>query len=338
MFLIRVLSALTAVAILSFVQLVNVSAQTRITIGVAAMSPRTIPLIIAQEQGMFAKHGLEARIVLIRGAPTLVASLISGDLEVGYTGGPAVVGAAAQGIYLRILSSISSRLTHTLIANPSIKSAEQLRGKRMGIQSIGGSTWMHTMLALEHLGLDIKRDNISLLVIGDSVLIGQSLEAGRIDAATLDGALVRRLRSKGFSAIVDLTPHNIPMVNQAIVVSPEFLQKRGDVAERILMALVDSLAFTLAPQNKAVVIKTMMKRFQFSDPAVGEEGYQDLQVSVERKPFPSLDALRNVRRLMASQNPKVANVKPDELIDNRIIRKLEETGYIDRAAAAYTLK
>jgi NitT/TauT family transport system substrate-binding protein len=338
MFLIRVLSALTAVAILSSVQIANLSAQTKITIGVAAMSPRTIPLLIAQEQGLFAKHGLEARIVLIRGAPTLVASLISGDIEVGYTGGPAVIGAAAQGIYLRILSSISSRLTHTLIANPSIKSAEQLRGKRMGIQSIGGSTWMHTMLALEHLGLDPKRDNVSLLVIGDSVVIGQSLEAGRIDAATLDGALVRRLRSKGFTAIVDLTPHNIPMVNQAIVVSPEFLQKRSDVAERILMALVDSLAFTLALQNKAVVTKTMMKRFQFSDPAVGEEGYQDLQVSVERKPFPSIDALRNVRRLMATQNPKVANVKIEELIDNRLIRRLDESGYIDRAAAAYNVK
>ena len=335
MSLIRVLSRLTAVAILFSLQLANVSAQTRITIGVAAMSPRTIPLIVAQEQGLFAKHGIEARIVLIRGAPTLVASLISGDIEVGYTGGPAVIGAAAQGVYMRILSSISSRLTHTVIANPSIKSAEQLRGKRMGIQSIGGSTWMHTMLALEYLGLDAKRDNVSLLVIGDSVLIGQSLEAGRIDAATLDGALVRRLRTKGFTAIVDLTPHNIPMVNQAIVVSPEFVQKRGDVAERILMALVDSLAFTLAPQNKAVVIKTMMKRFQFSDAAVGEEGYQDLQISVERKPFPSLDALRNVRRLMATQNPKVANVKIEELIDNRIIRKLDENGYIDRAAARY---
>ena len=338
MFPTRWLWALAAVALLSSVQLANVTAQSKITIGVAAMSPRTIPLIIAQEQGLFSKHGIDARIVLIRGAPTLVASLISGDVEVGYTGGPAVIGAAAQGIYLRILSSMSSRLTHTLIANPAIKTAEQLRGKRMGIQSIGGSTWMHTMLALEHLGLDSKRDNVSLLVIGDSVLIGQSLEAGRIDAATLDGALVRRLRSKGFTAIVDLTPHNIPMVNQAIVVSPEFLQKRGDVAERILMALVDSLAFTLAPQNKAVVTKTMMKRFQFSDPAVGEEGYQDLQISVERKPFPSIDALRNVRRLMATQNPKVANVKIEDLIDNRIIRKLDESGYIDRAAATYYFK
>ncbi|MGE5216591.1 MAG: ABC transporter substrate-binding protein [Chloroflexota bacterium] len=82
----------------------RVSAQTKITIGVTAMSPRTIPLLIAQEQGLFAKQGIEARIVLIEGAPTLVASLISGDIEVGYTGGTAVLGAASQGLYLRIHS------------------------------------------------------------------------------------------------------------------------------------------------------------------------------------------------------------------------------------------
>jgi NitT/TauT family transport system substrate-binding protein len=78
-------------------------AQTKITVGVAAMSPRTIPLLVAQEQGLFSKHGIDARIVLIKGAPTLVASLISGDIKIGYTGGTAVLGAASQGLYLRIL-------------------------------------------------------------------------------------------------------------------------------------------------------------------------------------------------------------------------------------------
>ncbi|MGB7950028.1 MAG: ABC transporter substrate-binding protein [Candidatus Binatia bacterium] len=301
-------------------------AQSRITLGVAALSPRTIPLIIAQEQGLFGKQGIEARIVLIKGAPTLVASLISGDIEVGYTGGTAVLGAAAQGVYLKILSSVSSKLTHSLVATPNIKNAEQLRGKRLGIQSIGGSTWMHTMLALEHVGLDVKRDNLSLLVIGDSVLIGQSLEVGRIDAATLDGALVRRLKSKGFSVIADLTPHNIPMVNQAIVVTPDFLHKRAELAERVLMALVESLSYSLAPANKPVVVKAMMRRFQISDPHVADEGYQDYLTSVDRKPLPSLEGLRNIRRLMAAHNPKAANVKAEELIDARLIRKLDENG------------
>ena len=331
------LMSLVAVS-LGAVQGVPAVAQTKITVGVAAMSPRTIPLLIAQEQGLFAKQGIEARIVLIKGAPTLVASLISGDIEVGYTGGTAVLGAASQGLYLRILSSISSKLTHSLIANPNFRTAEQLRGKRFGIQSIGGSSWMHTILGLEHVGLDVKRDNISLLVIGDSVLIGQSLEAGRIDAAVLDGALVRRLKSKGFNVIADMTPANIPMLNQAIVVTQESLQKRADVAEKVLMALVESLAYTLSPANKSVVAKTMMRRFHIDDPVIADEGYQDLLTSIERKPLPSLDALRNIRRLMAVQNPKAASVKVEELIDARLIRRLDENGYMDKIAATYGLK
>jgi NitT/TauT family transport system substrate-binding protein len=334
----RTLSTLTAVAIFSALQPSVANGQTKITIGVAAMSPRTIPLLIAQEQGLFAKQGIEARVVLIKGAPILVASLISGDLEIGYTGGTSVLGAAASGSYLKILSSISSKLTHTMLANPSFKSAEQLRGKRFGIQSMGGTTWMHTILGLEQVGLDVKRDNINILIIGDSVLIGQSLEAGRIDAAVLDGVLARRLIHKGFSVIVDLTPFNIPMVNQAIVVTPDFVQKRAELAERILMVLVDSLAFTLAPKNKGVVAKTIMRRLQIDDPKVAEEGYQDLMTSIERKPFPSLEGMRNIRRLMATQNPKAANVKVEDLIDARIIRKLDENGYIDKVAAGYGLK
>jgi ABC-type nitrate/sulfonate/bicarbonate transport system substrate-binding protein len=331
-------AALAASLLLSICVSAPVGAQTKITIGYAATSPRTIPLFLAQEQGIFSKHGLDARMVLIRGAPTLVATLISGEIEVGYTGGTSVVGAAAQGIYLRIMSSISSKLTHTLMANPNIKSAEQLRGKRFGIQSVGGSTWMHTMLAIEHVGLDVKRDNLTILVIGDSVLIGQALEAGRIDAATLDGVLVRRLRSKGFAALADLSPANIPMVNQAIVVSKDYLQKRPEVVERILMTVIESLAYSLAPANKAIVMKTMMRRLQINDPAVAEEGYQDYLTSVERKPISSLDGLRNIRRLMAMINPKVASVKIEELMDNRIVKKLDDSGFIDKVGAAYGIK
>lgn len=329
---------LLALLLTAVVDLAGASAQTHITIGYAAVSPRTTPLYIAQEQGIFRKYGIDANIVLFRGAPTLVASLVSGEVEVGYTGGASVVGAAGQGTYLRILSSISSTLTHTLVARSNIKRAEELRGKQFGIQSMGGSTWMHTMLALEYLGLEPRRDNINILSIGDSVVIGQALEAGRIDAAVLDGALVRRLRNNGFSAIAELQPAKIPMLNQAVVVHPAFLQKHSDTAEKILMTVIESLAFSLAPANKAVVIKTMMRRFQISDPTVVEEGYQDYLTSVERKPLPSLEGLRNIRRLMAMLNPKAASVKIEELIDSRLIHKLDENGFIDKIGASYGLK
>lgn len=312
--------------------------QTKLTIGYAAVSPRTTPLYLAQEQGIFAKYGIDPKIVLVRAAATLVATLVSGEMDVGYTGGTSVVGAAGQGSYLKILSAISTTLTHSLIAHPNIKRAEELRGKRFGIQNPGGTTWINTILALEFVGLDAKRDNITLLPIGDSVLVGQALEAGRVDAAVLDGALVRRLRSKGFSLIAELQPAKIPMLSQAIVVPTDFLQKRPDLCEKLLMTLVESLAFSAAPANKALVIKTMMRRFQISDAAVAEEGYQDYLSGIERKPIPNLDGLRNIRRLMALLNPKSANVKIEELIDSRLIRKLDENGFIDKMAASYGLK
>ncbi len=66
-------------------------ARVKITIGYAAVAPRTIPLWIAQEEGFFKKYGIEARFVVFRGAPTLVASLVSGHINLGLTSGGTVL-------------------------------------------------------------------------------------------------------------------------------------------------------------------------------------------------------------------------------------------------------
>src|SRR5262245_66355895 len=113
-----------------------------------------------------------------------------------------------------------------MMAHPGIKRVEELRGKRFGIQNMGSSTWMHTMLALEYVGLEPKRDNINILSIGDSVLIGQALEVGRVDGAVLEGALVRRLRSNGLSSLADWRAERIQRMISAGVVRPEVREER----------------------------------------------------------------------------------------------------------------
>jgi NitT/TauT family transport system substrate-binding protein len=135
----------------------------RVKIGTASFSSSTLSLWIAQEQGIFTKHGIEAQTILIRGGPTLVASLMTGDINVAFTSGVSVLGADAQGIDVKMLTSISSRVSWKLVGAPQIKTATDLRGKRFGVQSIVGSTWMYSMLALERLGLEPKRDNITFL-------------------------------------------------------------------------------------------------------------------------------------------------------------------------------
>lgn len=59
----------------------------------------------------------------------------------------------------------------------------------------------------------------------------------------------------------------------------------------------------------------------------------DYLIGVERKPIPILDAMRNIRRLLALLNPKTARVKIEELIDSHLVRKFEESGFIDKVGA-----
>jgi ABC-type nitrate/sulfonate/bicarbonate transport system substrate-binding protein len=241
-----------------------------------------------------------------------------------------VLGAAAQGSEIKMLTSTSNRVSWKLIANPQIRKAQDLRGKRFGVQSIVGTTWMDAMLALEALGLEPKRDNIAFLPTGDPVAMSQALEAGRIDAAVLDPALSRKLLSKGFSLMVDLAQANVFFPGLGLAATRTYLDEHASIVEKVITALTESLAFILTPGNKSIVLKTVMKNLRTTEPSLAEEAYQDQLLLLVRKPYPSLDGLRTAQRLMALQNPKIANLKIEDIIDPRFVRKLDESGFIDR--------
>src|SRR5882672_3732538 len=97
------------------------AAPTKMVVAYASISPRVAPLWAAQEFGFFKKNGIETELIFVRGAPTLVAALTSGDMDIGYTGGSAVLGASAAGIDLKILAVLTNRVTYDLVARPEIK-------------------------------------------------------------------------------------------------------------------------------------------------------------------------------------------------------------------------
>jgi ABC-type nitrate/sulfonate/bicarbonate transport system substrate-binding protein len=231
------------------------------------------------------------------------------------------------------VGTFSSHNTYDLIARTNIKRAEDLRGKTFGITSIGGTTWMGAMLWLEHFGLEPQRDKILLQVVGDQTVQAQAVETGIVDAAVLDGVFSRRLKQKGLTLLGNYSELNQRIVGQAMIVPNLFLQKSPEIVEAYLKGEIEAVAFAFGPKNKAVVIRTLMKRLKV-DAASAEEGYQDLLRGVDRKPFPSLEGMRNVQRLMKIRTPKIGEVKLEEVIDSRIMRKLDESGFIDRAFAA----
>jgi ABC-type nitrate/sulfonate/bicarbonate transport system substrate-binding protein len=213
----------------------------------------------------------------------------------------------------KMLTSISSRVSWKLVAAREIRRAPDLRGKSFSLQSIVGSTWMYSMLALEQLGLEPRRDNIAFLPIGDPVTMAHALETGRIDAVVLDPVLSGGLINKSFSLLLDLFEANVSFPGLGLGLTRRYLEHNDSTVERVVTALTESLAFIQSPANKPVVLKSMMKNLRMTDAVAAENGYQDQLFTLNRKPYPSLDGLRNAQRLMAMQNPKIAALKIEKI-------------------------
>jgi len=304
-------------------------APAKVRISQSAVAARSTVLWIAQERGLFAKHGVDLEVIYLRSSPLQMTALATGEVQFASSGGSPLLFAVSGGQDLKAIASQSNRLSYDLVVRPEIKDAKDLRGKRFGVTNIGGTTWMATYLTLEHLGLDANRDQISINALGNQTILAQAVESGNIDATLLDPFLSRGTKSKGLPVLIELHRAKIPFMNSAIAVSGNYLREHPDIVEGVLKALLEAQAFVAAPANRSVVLQTMSRHMKLSNPSLLEDGYQDLQVGVEKKPYAQVDGLRNIQRMMATLNPKVKSIRVEDLIENRFIRKLDESGYID---------
>jgi len=309
----------------------------KLVIAYAAMNARVCPLWAPRERGFFTKYGFDAETLFVRGAPTLVSAMASNEIEIGYTGGTAVIGAVASGADLKVLSALTNRVTYDLVARPGIKSPEDLRGKKFGVQAIGGTVWMGAILALEHLGLDPDRDKISIIAAGDQTVLAQALASGTLDATVLDGVQSRPLHARGFPIIAELDKAKLPILSSSIVAREPYIQKNPQIVENVMRAIVEGAAFCLSPIQKPNTLKILQKYLRITEKDA-EEGYKDMVNGLDRKPYASAAGVTNVVRLMKRTNPKVENVKPENLIDDRILKKLDQSGFIDEMMAKYGVK
>jgi ABC-type nitrate/sulfonate/bicarbonate transport system substrate-binding protein len=310
---------------------------TKIAVGFAAMNARVTPLWAAKDEGFFAKNDIDGEPVFVRGAPTLNAAMLSGDLQAGYTGGTAVMGAAVGGADFKILAVLTNKVTYDLVARRGIKSVEDLRGKQIGVTSIGGTNWMGTILGLERLGLEPIRDKINFIVAGDDSVRTQGIVAGALDATAVDGVYSKILREKGLPVLAEFSALKIPITSASFVVPNALIQKNPRVVESLLKAVLEGIIWGIAPMNKSKVINLISKRLRLTAQEA-EEGYKDMLVGLERKPFPSAEGLKNIQRLMKSRNPKMAELRVEGLIDASFMHKLDESGFIDRLYSTYGIK
>ena len=93
----------------------------------------------------------------------------------------------------------------------------------------------------------------------------------------------------------------------------------------------------MSPNNKPSTLASLKRRLVIGDRGA-EEGYNDMLIGLERKPYPSLAGLRNIQRLLKLQNPKVEKIKVEDLVEDRFLRALDQSGFIDKVLASYGVR
>ena len=334
----RSLTRLFAIVAFFVIQPDAIFSQSRpkVVVGYASMSTVATTLWVAQERGFFAKNGIDVQPIFIPGSPTLIASLSTGDVHFGYTGGTATLGAAVGGLDIKMIAAFANHVQTDLVVRPEIRTPADLRGKRIGVTSIGGTGWMSAMLGLEQIGLNPDRDNILLAAFGDQRVISQALETGTIQGASLAGVFGHRLKRAGYHFMGEL--EKIPLVGTSIVVKSDYLAKQQSIVRNTLKALIESHAFVHNPSNKAVVSEITSKKLGITDPTAASDGYDDYVRRTDLKPFISIEGLKNIQRFMKLRNPKIAEVNLARLIDESLLRELDKSGVTEQSVGGTTTR
>jgi NitT/TauT family transport system substrate-binding protein len=330
----RLTLAAICCALIAVVEVANIGAAEPPLVRIAhgAFSEKVVALWLGNEQGLFRKHGVNLEVINIRSGPQTMAALVSGDIQVAYTIPGSVVSAAASGLDVAFFAGIVNKADGDFSAGTSIRSAEDLKGKRIGVQSIGGGVWSMAMLAIEHLGLEPNRDKMTIMVIGDSPVLAQSLESGGIEATYLNYTHSRALKEKGLPVLLDLGKAPIPYQGLAAATRRGYLKQNPQIVDSLMRGFVETVAFIHKPGNKEIVIKSLVKNLRLKSSHDAEIGYAALQWLYSLDLKPTIPGIQNMARFLALSNPKVKTVKSEDVVDETPWQRLENSLFLSGSA------
>jgi ABC-type nitrate/sulfonate/bicarbonate transport system substrate-binding protein len=299
----------------------------KIVITPASFSEREGLLIITQNQGYFRKRNLDVQLVLMPSAPIGFSALTAGESHFYYgTTSGTSLGAVLNGLDGVFVAGFINKLVGAFAVSKDIKTPNDLKGKQIGVASLGGGNWMFTMLAFDHWGLDPKRDNITFRIIGNTGVRAQSIASGIIGGSVLGYTFATNLRRDGYPILADLGDLNIPFQDTGLYTRKSFVAQHPEVVENVLRALLDGITFIQSPDNKSAVLKSLVQWLRLSKTEDAVEGYEFMRKMYTKRIYPTVDGIRNSLRVLATTNEKFRALKAEDLVDDRIVRKLEKEG------------
>ncbi|HEY1236093.1 MAG TPA: ABC transporter substrate-binding protein [Candidatus Binatia bacterium] len=298
---------------------------TRVRVGILATG-EFCQTYIAQKKGFFAKNGLDVELIYFQGGSQVIQAMLGGELPLTVTAGPEGVIAKLQGGDIALLSANNPTMHFSLYVAPEIKKGEDLRGKTAGISRFGSASDFSIKYILKSMNLG-ERD-VTIVQIGDNPSRLAALKTKAIQATVFTTPNTVRARKAGFVSLVDAYKLGLKFQGSGIAASGPFLRDHRPVVEQFMKGFLEGVAYAKIHREESLpLIKEFMK---LNDQDEVEDSYQVIIRDIQpRKPYPVREGVETVLRNVEGTIPKAKTVKPEELIDDSVIRRLDQSGFID---------
>jgi ABC-type nitrate/sulfonate/bicarbonate transport system substrate-binding protein len=312
------------------------AAPRQIRVGYAAVSPRVAPLWVAAEEGFFQRRGLSVEALSMRNAAALQAAMLSHEIEMAQGGLSATLAARAAGADVVLLGGLLDTALGQLVAQPDLRRPEDLRGKRLGVQSIGGTVWTRGMLALEKLGLEPERDGISVLVIGDEPTLAQAVVAGVIDVTPVGLTASRPLQAQGYT-VWDLADLGVFEIGQAMLAPGSLVREEPHTVEQFVRAMGETVAYmkgmTTDPTRRERVLGIAGAQLRMA-PADTAPELDAFVPMIPRNLTLGREAMDAIYAITLRDNPELARIPLDAAVDQSLVQRLEREGFFRQLYSA----
>jgi ABC-type nitrate/sulfonate/bicarbonate transport system substrate-binding protein len=296
----------------------------------ASLSGDHAALYVAQDLGLFRKHGLDVNLTYTAGAAQVIQTMMAGENQIATAGGSGVVDADFGGADLVAVAGMVNMPAFYIVVQPEIKSLQDLRGKPVGITRFGSSTDFTMRYILRKAGLDPDKD-VPLLQMGGQPELASAMESRRIFAAPMAPPALQKTLKAG--ARIQIAPKTIGLSfpHVSLVVRKQYLGSRRSIVKSFVMGYSEGVAMLYRDKEAS---KKAIGRFLHTDDQESLEAAWQYGVDViERIPNLDPEMFKLVIEERARTRPDAAKAKPEQFFDDSIVRELEREGFFQKLYA-----
>lgn len=319
-----------AVALLVLVS-ATARAQDKVRIGLSSISATSGSIWVAEEKGLFKKHGLDAEVIIIGGgASRVVSSLIAGEIQFSVGGGDAVIRAGLRGADGVLAASPMKTGLQRMMVRPEIKTPADLKGKSIAVTRFGSASHWVLQLFLRKWGM--RTEDIKMLQLGSSPAMFASLEKGGVDGAVFTIPTFFLAEERGYRILADPVEMEIYYLQNSVDTTRSYIKRNRDQALRVVKVLCEGLAYF--QKNKKESIEVLQKKLRIQSAQERDVKYLELSYQLladhfyNRVPYANPKAIETTLEFISSEEPKAKGADPRQFLDESLVREVEASGFI----------